>query len=79
VSKRVRVVSAREIKGRKVIGEKVYEYVYYTLPLNLYVRKNVIEKWGKEFVVESDPDNGIVVIKPKKLAEQEGLKIEEAA
>jgi len=74
--KRVRVVSAREIKGRKVIGEKVYEYVYYTLPLNRCVRRNVIERWGREFIVESDPDNGIVVIKPKKLAEQEAAKAE---
>ncbi len=77
MAKRVRIVTAREIKGRKTLGNKVYEYIYYTLPLNLYVRKNVIERWGTEFIVESDPDRGIVVIKPKRLAEQEGYKIEE--
>jgi hypothetical protein len=72
MAKKVRTVKAREIRGRKVLKGKVYEYTYYTLPLNIYIRKSVIEKWGPEFVVETDPDQGIVVVKPKKLAEGEG-------
>ncbi len=68
---KVRTVRVREIRGRKVLKGKVYEYTYYTLPLNIYVRKSVVERWGPEFVVESDPDKGIVIVKPKKLAENE--------
>jgi hypothetical protein len=68
---RIREVTVREIKGRKTLGGKTYEYVYYTLPLNLYIRKHIVEKWGKEFIVERDDDKGIIIIKPKKLAEEE--------
>ncbi len=67
---RIREVTVREIKGRKTLGGKTYEYVYYTLPLNLYIRKHIVEKWGKEFIVERDDDKGIIIIKPKKLAEE---------
>ena len=68
---RVREVRVREIRGKKMLGDKTYEYVYYTLPLNLYIRKHVVEKWGTEFIIERDDDKGIIIIKPKKLAEAE--------
>ncbi len=68
---KTRTVRVREIRGKKTLKGRTYEYVYYTLPLNIYVRKNVIEKWGPEFVVESDPDKGIVIIYPKALNRQE--------
>jgi len=64
-----RVVSAREIRARKRRGEKVYEYSYFSILLNIYVPKQVVEKFGKEFIVEVDKDLGIVKVFPKKLEE----------
>ena len=62
-----RIVVAKEIKAKKKRGEKVYKYSYYTLFLNIYVPKHIIEKYGKEFVVVIDKDLGIVNVYPKKL------------
>lgn len=60
-----RTVTVRKVVGKKVIKDKVYTYTYYTLPLNLYIPKSVIEKWGTEFVIERDNEKGTIVIKPK--------------
>lgn len=60
-----RNVTVRKVVGRKVIKDKVYTYTYYTLPLNLYIPKNVIERWGTEFVIERDNEKGTIVIRPK--------------
>lgn len=61
-----RTASARKIIGRKVVKGKVYTYEYYTLPLNLYIPKNMIEKWGTEFIVERDEEAGKITIIAKK-------------
>ena len=73
---RVRKVEARKILGRKSIKDKVYRYEYYTLPLNLYIPRNIIEKWGTEFVILRDDEKGVITIMPRKLAEEQGIKIE---
>ncbi len=70
---RVRNAQARSLKGRKKVGEKIYEYEYYTLPLNLYIKKHAIERWGTDFVVEIDEDTGVICIKPKKIGDLLGL------
>jgi len=64
----VRSAIARKVIGRKVVKDKVYTYTYYTLPLNLYLPKSVVEKWGTEFIIERDDEHGIITIKPKKQA-----------
>lgn len=63
---RVRVAVARKIIGRKIVKGKEYKYEYYTLPLNLYLPRSVVEKWGTEFIIERDDKRGIITIKPKK-------------
>ncbi|MEL9997487.1 MAG: hypothetical protein QXH99_03225 [Sulfolobales archaeon] len=61
-----RDVTVRKVVGRKTVKDKVYTYTYYTLPLNLYIPKNVVEKWGTEFVIEKDDEKGTIIIRPKK-------------
>ena len=61
-----RATSARRILGRKVVNGKEYRYVYYTLPLNLYLPKSMVEKWGTEFIIERDEDSGKITIISKK-------------
>ncbi len=73
---KIRKVTARRIVGKKSVKEKVYEYEYYTLPLNIYIPRSVIEKWGTEFVVVRDDEKGTITIMPRKLAEEQGIKIE---
>ncbi len=60
-----RSVTVRKVVGRKVVKDKVYTYTYYTLPLNLYIPKNVVEKWGTEFIIERDNEKGVILIRPK--------------
>ncbi|MEB3798066.1 MAG: hypothetical protein G5Z42_04500 [Caldisphaeraceae archaeon] len=68
-----REVKVKELKGKKDINGKSYEYDYYTLPLNLYVKKHIVEKFGKEFIVEMDDRFGIICIKPKVLGDMIGI------
>ncbi|WP_048816677.1 hypothetical protein [Caldisphaera lagunensis] len=70
---RDRVVMAKELKGKKDVNGKSYEYEYYTLPLNIYVKKHIIEKFGKNFVVEIDENTGVICIKPKPLEDFIGI------
>ena len=64
-----RTATARKVIGKKVVKGKVYTYEYFTLPLNLYLPKNMVEKWGTEFIVERDEDRGVITIKAKKAVE----------
>jgi hypothetical protein len=43
------------------------------LPLNLYVKKHVIERWGNEFTIEVDEDTGVICVKPKSIGDLLGL------
>ncbi|MCS7108168.1 MAG: hypothetical protein RMH77_00945 [Sulfolobales archaeon] len=61
-----REVTIRKVIGRKTVKDKVYTYTYYTLPLNLYIPKSVVEKYGMEFIVERDEERGTITIRPKK-------------
>ncbi len=58
---------ARKVIGKKVVNGKVYTYEYYTLPLNLYLPKGMVERWGTEFVVERDEGSGKITIISKKV------------
>jgi hypothetical protein len=62
---REREVEAKKLTGKKSVKGKQYEYQYYTLPLNLYLPKSVVEKFGTKFVLQIDEDNGTIIIKPK--------------
>lgn len=61
-----REVTIRKVIGRKTVKDKVYTYTYYTLPLNLYIPKSVVERYGMEFIVEKDEERGTITIRPKK-------------
>ncbi len=61
-----REVVVRKVVGRKTVKDKIYTYTYYTLPLNLYIPKSVVDKYGMEFIVEKDIEKGVITIKPKK-------------
>lgn len=73
---KARLVEARRIVGKKHIRDKTYSYDYYTLSLNLYVPRNIVDKYGKEFVVIKEEETGIITIMPRKIAEEKGVKIE---
>jgi len=51
--------------AKKLVRGKVYEYEYYTLPLNLYIPKSMVEKFGTKYMLEVDEDNGTITIKPR--------------
>ncbi|GEM_PF-896669 len=67
---RVRDAHVREVVGKKVVKDKLYTYTYYTLPLNIYIPKHVIHKYGKEYVVIINSETGEIRAMPKKLYEE---------
>jgi len=73
---KIRKAEVRKIIGRKNVKDKVYSYEYFTLSLNLYIPRNIIEKFGTDFVVIRDEEQGIITIMPRKLAEEKGIKVE---
>lgn len=72
---KTRIVNVRKIIGRKNIKNKLYTYEYYTLSLNLYIPKNIIERYGNEFVVLKDEEKSTISIIPRRIAEEQGIKI----
>ncbi|EWG07154.1 MAG: hypothetical protein ASUL_06533 [Candidatus Aramenus sulfurataquae] len=60
-----REVEAKRLIGKKSVRGKVYEYEYYTLPLNLYIPKSMVEKFGTKYTLEVDEESGTITIKPK--------------
>ena len=66
---RRRQVKVREVKGKKVVNNKEYRYTYYTLPLNIYIPKHVVEKYDREYVLEINTETGEIRAYPKKLIE----------
>ncbi len=67
---RRRTATARKIVGKKAVKNRIYQYEYYTLPLNLYLPKSMIEKWGTEFIIERDEEKGRIVIYSAKSTEK---------
>lgn len=67
---RRRNVTARKIVGKKAVKDRIYQYEYYTLPLNLYLPKSMVEKWGTEFIIERDEEKGRIVIYSTKSTEK---------
>ncbi|MEM0025371.1 MAG: hypothetical protein QXV93_01855 [Zestosphaera sp.] len=68
---RRRTVTARKMVGKKAVKDKVYQYEYYTLPLNLYLPKSMVDKWGTEFVIERDEEKGRILIYSTKSTEKQ--------
>lgn len=67
---RRRTVAARKMVGKKTVKDRIYQYEYYTLPLNLYLPKSMVEKWGTEFIIERDEEKGRIVIYSTKSTEK---------
>jgi hypothetical protein len=65
-----REVEARRLTGRKVVKGRTYQYEYYTLPLNLYVPKSMVEKFGTKFYLQVDEESGMIIIRPKTEKDQ---------
>lgn len=63
---RSRTVEVKKTIGRKTVKGKTYEYEYYTLPLNLYIPKYMVEKFGTQYLLVLDEENGTITIKPAK-------------
>jgi len=63
---REREVEAKRLVGKKTVKGKVYEYEYYTLPLNIYIPKSMIEKFGTRYKLTFIESEGTIVIKPVK-------------
>ena len=59
-----RIVELRMAISRKVINGKSYEYPAYTLPLNLYIPKSMVEKHGTKYYLQVDEETGVITIKP---------------
>lgn len=60
-----REVEAKRLVGKKLVKGKVYEYEYYTLPLNLYIPKSMIEKFGTKYMLQVDEESGTITIRPR--------------
>ncbi len=68
---RKREVKVREVLGRKIVNNKEYKYTYYTLPLNIYIPKHIVEKMGRDYILEINSETGEIKAYPKKLKEAE--------
>ncbi len=73
---RTRETEAKEIVGKKVLKGKVYSYTYFTLPLNIYLPKHIVERYGKKFVLKMNTETGEIYIAPKSLLEDKQKKEE---
>ncbi|ABU81212.1 hypothetical protein [Ignicoccus hospitalis] len=71
---RVRDALVREVVGKKVVNDKLYKYTYYTLPLNIYIPKHVVHKYGREYIVIINSETGEIRAMPKALYEQKRNK-----
>lgn len=60
-----REVEIKKMHGKKIINGKTYEYEYFTLPLNLYIPKSIVERYGTKFKLEIDEKTGVIHIRPK--------------
>ena len=63
---RNRIVEVKKMVGRKIVKGKLYEYEFYTLPLNLYIPKHIVEKFGIKYIIQFDEENGTILIKPER-------------
>jgi hypothetical protein len=63
---REREVEAKRLIGKKIVKGKKYEYEYYTLPLNIYIPKSMIEKFGTKYKLTFNEAEGTIIIKPVK-------------
>jgi len=57
-------VEVKRLVGKKTVRGKTYEYEYYTLPLNLYIPKHMVEKHGAKYYLHYDEETGTITIKP---------------
>jgi len=57
-----RIVEAKRLIGKKTVNGKEYVFEYYSLPLNLYIPKAWVEKYGSKFYLKVDEEKGIITI-----------------
>jgi len=76
---RVRNATVREVVGKKVVKDKLYKYTYYTLPLNIYIPKHVVHRYGREYIVIVNTETGEIRAMPKAIYEQKKKMAEEVA
>jgi len=50
--------------GKKTVKGKTYEYEYYNLPLNLYIPKSMVQKYGGKFLLHYDLSTGVITLTP---------------
>ena len=62
--KNTRRIELKRVISRKVINGKSYEYPAYTLPLNLYIPKSMVQKYGTKYLLQVDEETGVITIKP---------------
>jgi len=71
---RRKVIRVREITGKRIINKREYHYKYYTLSLNIYIPKRMVEKYGRNYIMEFNRDTGELVIRPSRGTELENIK-----
>ena len=59
-----RIVELKQVISRKTVNGKTYEYPAYTLPLNLYIPKSMVQKYGTKYLLQVDEETGTITIKP---------------
>jgi len=59
-----RVVEVKKLVGKKTVKGKTYEYEYYNLPLNLYIPKRMVQKYGTKFFLHYDLESGVITLTP---------------
>lgn len=59
-----RIVEARKMIGKKIVKDKEYSYEYYILPLELYIPKEIIQRFGTKFYLQFNEETGKITIEP---------------
>ncbi len=66
--KKVKEIKARPIKLRKRDSAgNVKEYNYYIVPLNVYINKPMVNRWGIKYLIEMKKCKDEIVIRLKPL------------
>ena len=62
---KIRDAHVREVVGKKVVKDKLYTYTYYTLPLNIYIPKHIVERYGQKYKVVVNRETGVILLYPE--------------
>ncbi len=70
--KNIKKIKVRPITLRKRTTNGYKEYRYYIIPLNLYINKAFIEKWGYKYELEITKCQDEIVLKVKPIKTASG-------